>query len=284
MLTRLAPTPSGYLHTGNVYNFLLNWLWARSNNGKVLLRIDDSDTERIRKEYVEDIFNVLDWLGIDWDIGPTGPTDLEQNWSQLHRKYLYTAMLDELTAKQLIFSCTCSRKQLETTGCTCSDKYYPLNKPGAVWKIKKTNTTKINCNDKFSGLQTLPLPVSANAYIVKKKNGFAAYQVCSLADDRHFAVTHIARGKDLMESTAIQLYIDSELGNPHLTHCTFWHHHLIKGASGAKLSKSAGIVENSIIKTSSKATLIENFAAWAGIKKTSGITLHDLLQEPPFVQ
>ena len=60
MMTRMAPTPSGFLHLGNMYNFILNWLWARANNGKVLLRIDDADTERKRKEYLDDIFRVLE--------------------------------------------------------------------------------------------------------------------------------------------------------------------------------------------------------------------------------
>ena len=69
---RYAPTPSGFLHIGNALNFRLNWLVARQNGGKILLRIDDLDAERKRPEYIADIFESLEWLGLDWDEGP-GP-------------------------------------------------------------------------------------------------------------------------------------------------------------------------------------------------------------------
>ncbi|HMO62812.1 MAG TPA: glutamate--tRNA ligase family protein [Ferruginibacter sp.] len=282
MLTRLAPTPSGFLHKGNIYNILLNWLWARSNNGKVLLRIDDADTERKRPEYINDIFNVLHWLGLNWDIGPSNPADLEQNWSQVHRTPIYTALLSELTSKNLIFSCICSRKQLQTQSCSCINKQYSLHHPGAVWKIKKPATAAIPCRDKFLGTQILYLPGSANAYILKKKNGLPAYQVCSLADDRHFGVTHICRGKDLMESSAMQLYIDANLDTACLANCCFWHHPLLTTDTGTKLSKSAGNTAHSLINTISKAKLLEAFAAWAGIPNAKGITLNHLLQESLF--
>ncbi|MCY4495585.1 MAG: glutamate--tRNA ligase family protein, partial [Acidimicrobiaceae bacterium] len=72
LVTRIAPTPSGFLHLGNVYNFILTWWWARSQNGKLILRIDDADTSRLRVEYVEDIFVTLEWLGMDIDQGPSG--------------------------------------------------------------------------------------------------------------------------------------------------------------------------------------------------------------------
>lgn len=95
-MTRMAPTPSGFLHLGNMYNFILNWLWARANNGKVLLRIDDADTERKRKEYLDDIFRVLEKTGLDWDLGPTGPDDFERNWTQAQRNDIYASLLATL--------------------------------------------------------------------------------------------------------------------------------------------------------------------------------------------
>ena len=81
---RLAPTPSGFLHLGNALNFLLIWQCARQNGGKILLRIDDLDSERKRPAYLEDIFESLHWLGIDWDEGPRSPEDFEQKIGRAH--------------------------------------------------------------------------------------------------------------------------------------------------------------------------------------------------------
>lgn len=273
MLTRLAPTPSGYLHTGNIFNLLLNWLWARSNGGKVLLRIDDGDTERKRKEYVDDIFRVLDWLGLDWDIGPSGPDDFENNWSQIKRKDVYNNILNELVKKDMVFACDCSRKQI----CNCTEKKLSLLQPNMAWKIKAAKDDSISFDDKALGKTT----VGINPFVIRKKDGFASYQLCSLADDRRFNVTHICRGKDLEESTAMQLYIDSNLTQPYFYTCTFWHHLLMKDNNGIKLSKSAGHSGQSIMNTTSKEKLFNSFTVWMGWQQPN-ITLPDMLQMPVF--
>ncbi len=274
MLTRLAPTPSGYLHSGNVYNFLLNWLWARSNNGKVLLRIDDGDAVRKRKEYVEDIFRVLDWLGLDWDIGPTGPDDFEANWSQLKRVDLYNEILDELIKKNRVFACACNRKEI----CHCADKNLSLSQTNTAWKIRVNENSSMCFLDKILGDSVVHFP----SFVIKRKDGFASYQVCSLADDRYFGITHIGRGNDLKESTAMQLYIDQFIDPPYLDQCLFWHHPLIPGKEGTKLSKSAGVAAESIIKNSSKEKLLSSFAAWMGWHTGSRITLLEMMQIPAF--
>lgn len=274
MLTRLAPTPSGYIHTGNIYNFLLNWLWARSNNGKVMLRIDDGDATRKRKEYVEDIFYVLDWLGLDWDIGPSGPGDFEANWSQLKRTDLYKDILDELVKKNCVFACTCSRNQ----ACQCAEKKTNLHQTNTAWKMKVIENSSIHFRDKILGdtaIDILP-------FVIKRKDGFASYQVCSLADDRHFGITHICRGNDLKESTAMQLYIDQQTALPSFYQCQFWHHLLIPGTNGIKLSKSAGVSAESIIKTYSKADIFSSFSSWMGWQHAGGITLQEMMQAPVF--
>lgn len=276
MITRLAPTPSGYIHTGNIYNFLLTWLWAKSNNGKVLLRIDDGDAERKRKEYVEDIFRVLDWLGLDWDIGPNGPDDFEKNWSQVLRKNLYDELLNELIAKNLAFACECNRKQI----CNCEKKNIIISKPGTAVKLKVDPNTEISFQDTMKGSIKILL---SSSFVIKRKDGIAAYQLSSLADDRHFAVTHITRGEDLLPSTAMQLYIDKHLLSPYFSNCSFWHHPLLTDITGNKFSKSTGIQQSSIINTIKKETLLASFASWAGIigneKET---TLGTLIKECDF--
>ena len=104
--TRLAPTPSGYLHRGNLFSFALTWLLARKDGLQILLRIDDMDRARFRPEYLEDIFRSLDSLGINYDEGPSGPDDFHSRWSQMHRRELYDYALSQMRQDQLLFACT----------------------------------------------------------------------------------------------------------------------------------------------------------------------------------
>jgi glutamyl/glutaminyl-tRNA synthetase len=266
MITRIAPTPSGFVHTGNIYNFLLNWLWARAGNGKVLLRIDDADTARKRPEYVTDIFRVLDWLGLYWDIGPAGPDDFEKHWSQLQRKQLYDNLLDELLQKDLLFACTCSRSQLGNTNTLypghCLHKGLPMDTKDAAWRVRMKDDSAIQFSDKAAANVCINITDTTGCFVVRKKDGMAAYQITSLADDRHFGITHIARGQDLLPSTAMQLHIDGLLELPYLNHCRFWHHALVKNPEGSKLSKSAGYQSHSLIGNIKKQRLLHAFAQW----------------------
>jgi glutamyl/glutaminyl-tRNA synthetase len=94
--TRIAPTPSGFLHAGNAWSFLIAWLWARSRGGSVHLRIDDLDTARMRPEFVEEIFASLSWLGLDWDSGPRDAGEFGARFSQRHRLSEYRGGLEAL--------------------------------------------------------------------------------------------------------------------------------------------------------------------------------------------
>jgi glutamyl/glutaminyl-tRNA synthetase len=278
VVTRLAPTPSGFLHTGNIYNFLLNWLWAKAEGGQVLLRIDDADAARKRPEYVADIFRVLEWLGLDWDLGPTGPDDFEKQWTQAQRIDLYMAILDELVHKQQLFACSCSRKQLGSEGPYpghCTHKGLPLNLPDTAWRIHIDNQTRVHFADRALGQVNIQLAKTAGSFVMRKKDGMAAYQLTSMADDRHFGVTHIARGQDLLPSTAMQLYIDGLLDIPYLNQCAFWHHRLLTGQAGDKLSKSAGHQAQSLLQMVKKEELLSGFAGWMGWPQ--GMGLHEMI-------
>ncbi len=87
LISRIAPTPSGYLHVGNGVNFVLTYLLVRKNKGHLHLRIDDYDTPRVRNEYIDNIFASLDWLGIKWDSGAKSPSDYRQNYKFSKEKY-----------------------------------------------------------------------------------------------------------------------------------------------------------------------------------------------------
>lgn len=232
------------------------------------MRIDDGDEERKRKEYVEDIFRVLGWLGLDWDIGPAGPDDFEKNWSQALRKNLYNELLDELVVKNIVFACECNRKQI----CNCEEKQLSIGKTGTALKVNPG--TKIFFADKVKGNTSIIL---SSPFVIKRKDGIAAYQLSSLADDRHFAVTHIFRGEDLLPSTAMQLYLDSQLSIPYFCNCCFWHHPLLTDASGNKFSKSAGVQGSSIITQVKKEDLFIAFSKWIGLP-TPATTVEEIKQ------
>lgn len=278
MITRIAPTPSGYLHKGNIYNFLLNWLWARANGGKVMLRIDDADAERKRMEYVEDIFRVLEALGLDWDIGPSGPDALEKEWSQQHRRDLHEALLTTLHSKEIIYACKCSRT-IHTginNACDCSRLYLSLDDLSFSRKIKVPKGTEMTINEKY------PRTMALNDFVVRKKDGHPAYAICSLADDLHFCITHIVRGEDLLESTARQLYIDSHLPHPAFHHVFFWHHSLLLDQKNEKYSKSAGAQSCSILNSQSTESILKDFVHWIGWDINNHQTITDLLSHPSF--
>ncbi len=224
---RIAPTPSGFLHPGNALNFTLNWLTARlSPEGRILLRIDDLDADRKREEYVQDVFDTLQWLGLDWDEGPRTVADLENTWSQHLRLDQYKTLLDALTANNLLFACRKSRRDLEPWQGAYPPEFrrqgLSLDEPDAAWRI------------------ATPDGFPMSDFIVRRRDGLPAYQIASLSDDLQFGITHIIRGEDLRASTAAQLFLADCLQMSDFQRIKFLHHPLIKDVSGEKLSKSAG--------------------------------------------
>jgi glutamyl-tRNA synthetase len=116
--TRIAPTPSGFLHLGNALSFITTWLWARASKGQIALRIDDLDGPRTQEAFVDDIFEQLHWMGLDWDEGPFNRAELEKNHSQSLRLPRYREALSALlnTSDRRVFSCECSRSELAAQG------------------------------------------------------------------------------------------------------------------------------------------------------------------------
>jgi glutamyl-tRNA synthetase len=245
MKTRLAPTPSGFLHAGNGASFVLAWKLAREAGGRVLLRIDDLDAERARPEYVQDIFDTLRWLGVDWDEGPRNAVELAGQWSQHLRMGGYLELVDELRTGGHLYACSCSRKDIAARGAAreydghCRDRNLPLDLPGSRWRLRLPSGRRVAMHTWPDGaLRELPLDMPDP--VIRQQNGRPAYQVASLADDVRFGVDLVVRGTDLLPSTAIQLYLAELLGKRVFKEVRFVLHPLLLGAAGAKLSKSLG--------------------------------------------
>jgi glutamyl-tRNA synthetase len=219
---RLAPTPSGFLHAGNGLNFIFTWLLARSHpNSRLVLRIDDLDRDRKRPEYVQDIFETLNWLGIDWDEGPVNPTDFEANWSQDARMESYTKALDILVEKDMVYACGLSRKDLQEQEPFLLQNL-PLDAPDVNWRIH---------SDMYPNLEGL---------VVRKKDGRPSYHLACIVDEVNFSINAIIRGADLEESTKAQWELANALGWTSIfENISCIHHPLLLDEEGLKLSKSA---------------------------------------------
>ncbi|RFZ84256.1 tRNA glutamyl-Q synthetase [Mucilaginibacter terrenus] len=244
--TRIAPTPSGYLHLGNAYSFALTASIARKYGAKVLLRIDDLDRERVNPLYVQDVFDTLNFLGIEWDEGPRNMTEYQEQYSQIYRMDSYRGMLAKLQDLKAVFACTCSRAQVlaaSPSGIypgTCRHKNIPLDSPGVTWRLDTSKEETLHVFSPDGKHKEAMLPGAMQYFVVRKKDGFPAYQLASLADDVHFGIDLIVRGADLWDSTLAQLYLARILGLREFEQVRFHHHSLKLAPNGQKLSKSAG--------------------------------------------
>ncbi|MEM9929536.1 MAG: glutamate--tRNA ligase family protein [Bacteroidota bacterium] len=247
----MAPTPSGFLHRGNAANFALNALLAGSN-GEILLRIDDLDRSRFREKYLEDIFSVLNWLGIRWTTGPADATDFHANWSQEHRLPLYQAALDQLRHHPLVFACLCSRKDLAggKHRYDCLNVKHSFDDPKVAWRLNTRELAPVLIPDLVQSAPfTIDLHTAMPDFVVCKKDGRPSYQPACVVDDVYFNVNRVGRGKDLLPSTAAQAVLSEALGYDSLfERIDFLHHPLLTDAQGSKLSKSAGAIGVSALR------------------------------------
>lgn len=216
--TRIAPTPSGYLHEGNAFNFVLTWMLARRIGASILLRIDDVDQEKVHPQFVDDIYQSLEWLGIEYTQLP----------SQRLRYDAYFTAIDDLVAKGQVFACSCTRAELRAASATmtytgtCAHKGLPLDTP--------ETSLRWNAPD-----AAIPFP------ILRQKNGAPAYMIASVVDDVQFGITHIVRGEDLRAASETQRLLAAhvEMLAP-FQQIEIIHHPLITDDDGQKLSKSQG--------------------------------------------
>jgi glutamyl/glutaminyl-tRNA synthetase len=235
VVARLAPTPSGFLHLGNAVNFVLTWLLTRQAGGALHLRIDDLDRARLRRPYLDNIFRVIDWLGLDYDHGPGGPDDFLRHHSQLLHLPEYNAVLRRLAQRPgLVQADARSRTNPQAPA-------VPLATPGAAWRVQVPLRTEIRFPDGWQGPLTVPLAAKMPDFVIRKKDGVAAYQLASVVDDLRLGTTLIVRGQDLLPSTGAQLWLAGQLSETaafNAQRVQFFHHPLLTDGRGQKLSKS----------------------------------------------
>ena len=242
--TRFAPSPTGYLHVGNLRTALFNHLIARKAGGQFVLRLDDTDGERSKQEYADAIQRDLEWLGLTWD-------RLERQSDRLDR---YAEAADELRTKGRFYEAfetptelDLKRKKQLNMGLPPVYDRAALALPDAertrlraergagVWRFL-LDQTRIEWTDGILG----PLSIDAASVsdpVLIRADGQVLYTLASVVDDVDMGITHVVRGSDHVTNTATQIQIMAALGHGHPA---FAHHSLLTGAQGEALSKRLG--------------------------------------------
>jgi glutamyl/glutaminyl-tRNA synthetase len=219
---RLAPTPSGRLHLGNVCAFAGAWLSVRSRHGRLALRIEDVDTPRARPEIEQALRDDLRWLGLDWDV---------ETPRQSARAY--APVVERLAGR--VYRCGCTRADVKAMGGVyrgaCRDR--GLTDGALRFRLPDGCITIV---DAARGPVTIELGTLGDP-VLQRRDGVYAYNLAVVADDIDDGVTEVVRGADLLEQSAVQVCLWQALGR---TPPKWLHTPLILGDDGRKLSKSHG--------------------------------------------
>jgi glutamyl/glutaminyl-tRNA synthetase len=231
IVTRFAPAPTGYLHLGHVRNAIEVWRAARESGGggRVLLRIEDHDRQRSRKEYEDAILEDLAWLGFVAD----GPMV-----RQSERSGIYEAALDSLRQRGLVYACACSRTDFDGQRYpgTCAGRHLD-EKPGLSLRVRLESTME-RFEDLRLGPQAQQPSSQCGDVLVRDREGNWTYQFACVVDDWKQGVNLVVRGEDLLDSTGRQIQLARLLGRSGPPR--FLHHALIMKSPSQKLSKSDG--------------------------------------------
>ncbi|MBT6326617.1 MAG: hypothetical protein HOJ35_11655 [Bdellovibrionales bacterium] len=229
LVSRIAPTPSGYLHIGNAVNFIITWLYVQKFKGELILRIDDLDSSRVRDKYIDDIFFQLDWLGINIDKGPSGSEEFKNKYSQKYRITLYDDFIKSIKFNgAFLYNCSCSRTMVKKL---YHDSIYRGHCRNLNLKGIGSKRIKVDNSELFELM---------GDFIVYQKNNRPSYQVASLVDDIFYKVNLIIRGEDLWPSTQAQGYLSCFVNDNPFKNIICLHHPLLKDSKNNKLSKSSG--------------------------------------------
>lgn len=260
---RLAPSPTGALHLGNVRTFMIAWLRARSQHGKVIMRMEDLDHPKDKPGAAAQAIEDLKWLGFDWD----------EEYVQSERKAIYAEATQELFKSGCIYPCVCSRKDVESAQSaphsgdqlfypgTCRDRFsswqeaqafkcscspFPVpNSPSPCWRFLVPDDCTISFTDVFAGPYTQNISTTLGDFPLARDEGGAGYTLAATLDDLLMGVTEVVRGDDLLPATPAQILLSQvlistlqlQLLSPTPSYC---HVPLVVGPDGRRLAKRHG--------------------------------------------
>lgn len=261
---RLAPSPTGAQHLGNARTYLATYWSAIRQGGRLILRIEDIDSPRVKPWAIQQSMDDLTWLGIRWNEGPgrcdeeasqeAMETSLETNASyiQTNRSVLYADAIDRLRRDDRIYPCTCTRRDIAQAAsaphdgdkvivypgtCATWQNGDPMPDPGTYcWRFRVGNE-RVTFEDGFAGIQSAIPSEQLGDFPITRKTGDAAYQLAVVVDDAAMNVTEVVRGDDLIDSTFWQLELFHALGT---RPPDFIHVPLVVGKDGRRLAKRHG--------------------------------------------
>ena len=236
---RFAPTPSGRMHLGNVFAALIAWLSVRKDNGHLVLRMEDLDTQRTSAEFANILRQDLGWLGLSWD---------EETQPQSQRSQIYGDYFEKLEAMGLLYPCYCTRSQLHSVNAphlsdgtyvyagTCrnlSEAQKAAFGRAPAWRVMVPDQ-EWTVHDKIQGTYTENLSTHCGDFVVRRADGVYVYQLAVTIDDALAGVNQVVRGTDLLSSAPRQMYLQSLLGFPHPEYA---HVPMLLAPDGRRLSK-----------------------------------------------
>jgi glutamyl-tRNA synthetase len=281
---RFAPSPTGALHLGNARTALLAWLQARAAGGAFVMRVEDLDFGRVRPGIMQTQLDELRWLGLDWDEGPDvgGP---HGPYVQSQRADRYDAALRTLAERGTLFECSCSRRDIAAAASaphageegprypgTCRERRVDPAVPSLMEHGRslvalrmRVEAEEVCFDDLLMGRCCFRPADETGDFVVRRKDGAAAYQLAVTVDDAAMEITHVVRGGDLLSSTARQLLVYRALCLPAPE---FLHVPLMLGGDGERLAKRHGSVSLGELRTRGIAP--ERVAGW--LAATCGLT------------
>ena len=236
---RFAPTPSGRMHLGNVFAFLIAWLSVKSRGGTIVLRMEDLDTQRTSEDFADTLRQDLTWLGLSWDWEQT---------PQSQRSAVYDGYFQKLEDLQLLYPCFCTRSQLHSVNAPhLSDGTYVYS--GAcrhltaaeraaftrlpAWRVQVPDRLW-QLEDLLQGPFAQNLATDCGDFVVRRADGCYVYQLAVTVDDAEAGVTEVVRGVDLLSSAPRQMYLQELFGFPKPD---YGHVPLLLAPDGRRLSK-----------------------------------------------
>ncbi len=281
---RLAPSPTGAQHVGNARTYLIAWLSARSRGGRVVLRMEDIDSPRIKPGAAEQALVDLRWLGLDWDGDPL---------IQTQRLPIYESALRQLQRDEQVYPCTCTRGDVERAASAPHAEHegpvYPgtcagrtAREAGALgltphsWRFRLPGRTPL-FTDVFRGPSEIDLTRNGGDFVVWKSAGTPAYQLAVAVDDAAQGVTEVIRGDDLLISTPRQLLLYQSFG---LEPPCFGHVPLVVGPDGRRLAKRHGDTRLSALRAAGvQPQRLLGLLAWScgWIERCEPVSIDDLI-------
>ena len=257
MKGRFAPSPTGYIHLGNVWIALLPYISTRQQKGTYVVRMEDIDLQRSKRELGESLLDDLEWLGFEWDEGPRIGGSESTYWQSERQEY-YANILECLALEKLIYPCFCNRARLQSIASAphmgeVVHRYDGHCRHIDEKEVKMLSAEKdpslrlsidscdIEFTDRWQGVQHIHLESDLDDYVLRRSDGMYAYNLAVVLDDIAMGITEVIRGDDLLDTTGQQIYLYKTLKqclhSKNIKVPSYGHAPLLIDSEGHRLSK-----------------------------------------------